>query len=120
MSDRREARLLEREDQFQTAINVTWQVESAVEPSDDGTVQVTVRPVVCGPNCGSGCGCDSAILANCGPLSLTLKTTRRVTFLGNLGQLLKDAEALNARIARLQGAPHDPKDAASQTDRRVS
>jgi hypothetical protein len=70
---------------------------------DDGRVQLTVRPVACGPVCGSGCECHTQMLSENSEYQLSLKAGLRLPFLGNLAQLLADSERLRNQIARLKG-----------------
>ena len=100
---RREVRHLEIQDQVQSSHKMTWEVIDVGEPENDGTVTVQVKPVLCGPHCGESCDCSSATFGDCGPFKLRINGRKRLTFLGNLGRLMKDAEALQARIARLKG-----------------
>ena len=102
---RREVRHLEAQDQVQTTLKLTWEVESVSDADGDGMVTLQVRPVPCGPRCGIDCECSGAMFAGSGPFHLRINGRKRLPFLGNLGRLLKDYEAMQARIARLQGAP---------------
>lgn len=86
---------------------LTWEVHSLSEPDADGDVTVNVKPVPCGPDCGVACDCSSAMFGNIGPFQLRINGRKRLTFLGNLGQLLKEFEAMQSRIARMQCGPTD-------------
>lgn len=114
---RREVRHLEIQDQVQSSHKMTWEVIDVGEPESDGTVTVQVKPALCGPNCGGSCDCSSAMFGDCGPFRLRINGRKRLTFIGNLGRLLRDAEALQARIARLKG--NGPESSGERTSNSV-
>ena len=102
---RREVRHLETQDQVQMTHKLTWEVASVSEPDGEDMVTVAVKPVPCGPKCGVACDCSSAMFVSTGPFQLRINGRKRLAFLGNLGQLLKDFEAMQARIARMRSGP---------------
>lgn len=103
MNSRREAGQLVVGDQIRTQLTLLWEIAEVMDGNDE-SVQLRVKPVPCGADCGKSCDCHSAMFENAGPFTLTLKASQRLPFLGNLQQLRAELERTQAQIARLQSA----------------
>jgi hypothetical protein len=103
MSSRREAGQLIAGDQIRTQLTLLWEITEVMDGNEE-SVQLRVKPVLCGAECGKSCDCHSAMFDNSGPFTLTLKASQRLSFLGNLQQLRAELERTQAQIARLQSA----------------
>ena len=104
MEKRREAKQLQTGDVVQLQLNVNAEATATPEVSEDGKfVQAQVKPVPCGPDCGSECDCQFESLVSVDlPLIVRLKSTQRVPFVGNLETLRALRAEADARIKQLE------------------
>ena len=84
-----------------------FQVED--EPQNGGGfVRLVAKLVPCSPECSTECDCLHALFGQYSqPLSLCLKPDDRLTYFGNLKDLLAQSEAIQKRIELLRGTDSD-------------
>jgi len=106
MEKRRETRQLDKGDVVELSLQVKAEVTAKAQPtSNEAFAGLQIKPMPCGAECGKACGCQYRAFESAEtPVLVTLKANQRVSFLGNLAELLKAQEAMKSRIAVLEAS----------------
>lgn len=106
MEKRRESRQLDEGDVVELSLQVKAEITAKAEPSADGqSASLQIKPIPCGSNCGECCGCHySAFKSLLEPTQVWLKSNQRVSFVGNLAELLRERDEMQSRISQLEAS----------------
>lgn len=112
MKSRRQAGLLEKGDRFEFSPKGVFEVvESEKKENGQVVVSLQLKPVPCGPECGTKCDCHFSLFSGVdGTLTLTLEPSQRLPYLGNLSLLEAEQARLQHHIAMLKGEKEQPND----------